>query len=200
VSSPYERALDLDGLDPALRTYFSGVPSGSVGVGVGVFAVVGTPRRWIWPLLSLLRRDGILSPGWQKEVPFTVHNRPQPDGSLVAERRFGLSGAPFTMVDHMTVAGGMLTDVLGRSARLSAEFNGSVEFGTLVLSSRSVSLRVGGRWMRVPRPLAPRVSLTESRDRDDARQHVSVSLALPIIGKIYEYSGSFTYRIEGETT
>ena len=66
MRSPWEAALGdrLDELDPALRAYFSAIPDGSVGRGSGVFDQVGTPRRWLWPVLAILGRTGIVFPVW----------------------------------------------------------------------------------------------------------------------------------------
>ena len=53
--SPYELSIGaevLARLHPRLRTYFGPVPPGHVGRGEGVFTVVGTPRRWLWPVLA----------------------------------------------------------------------------------------------------------------------------------------------------
>ena len=77
--SPYQLTTPpdvLDRLHPRLRTYFGPVPPGHVGRGEGVFAVVGTPRRWLWPVLAWLARDGVVFPVWERDVPFTVENRP----------------------------------------------------------------------------------------------------------------------------
>jgi hypothetical protein len=76
--SPYELSAPghvLARLHPRLRTYFAAVPVGHVGR-EGLFAVVGTPRRWLWPVLALLARDGVVFPVWERDVPFTVENRP----------------------------------------------------------------------------------------------------------------------------
>ena len=49
--------------------------------------------------------------------------------------------------------------------------------------------------MALPRALAPRVALTERFDDDVDRQHVTVILSLPLVGRVYEYSGHFDYAI-----
>ena len=45
--SPYQAALGerLHELHPSLRRYFSAIPEGCIGIGEGVFAEFGTPRR-----------------------------------------------------------------------------------------------------------------------------------------------------------
>jgi len=198
VTSPYERSLDLTGLDPELRAYFTGIPDGQVGVGRGVFDVVGTPRRWLWPVLALLARDGIVAPVWEHTVPFVVVNRPTRDGSLVAERRFDLPGGRFTMVDRMTARHGSLIDRLGHSRRVAAMFTSRVEDGALHLRSIEVRVRIGRSWLRFPDFVSPRVDLVESFDRTSGLQHVAVELTLPVLGRIYEYAGSFSYAIVPE--
>lgn len=77
--SPYQLSAPADvlaRLHPRLRTYFGRIPSGHVGRGSGTFSVVGTPRRWVWPVLAVLARDAVLFPVWEHDVPFTVENRP----------------------------------------------------------------------------------------------------------------------------
>ncbi|WP_394768763.1 DUF4166 domain-containing protein [Lacisediminihabitans sp.] len=81
--SPYRAVVGgaLDGLHPRLRAYFGAIPVGSLGRGEGVFDVVGTPRRWLWPALWVLGRQGVLFAVWQRDVPFTVINRPIVDAA-----------------------------------------------------------------------------------------------------------------------
>jgi hypothetical protein len=77
--SPYELIVSADvlaRLHPRLRAYFGPVPVGSVGRGAGTFSVVGTPRRWLWPVLAVFARDAVMFPVWEHDVPFTVENRP----------------------------------------------------------------------------------------------------------------------------
>lgn len=77
--SPYQLSTPpevLERLHPALRTYFGPVPPGHVGRGAGVFTVVGTPHRWLWPVLAWFARDAVMFPVWERDVPFTVENRP----------------------------------------------------------------------------------------------------------------------------
>jgi len=198
VPSPYEEVFGdiLGSLHPRLRAYFSEIPPGSIGVGVGVFDVVGTPRRWLWPVLRLLAADGIIFPGWHREVPFTVVNRAMVDDygnlAVAAVRSFGFESGDRPMVDAITSEDAALVDYLGRSRRLVAR----VVDGGLVLTSTVLAVRIGRSRVTVPRVVAPRVSLEERFDESDDRQHISVVVSAPLIGRLYEYSGSFTYRIE----
>lgn len=98
--SPYQAARDgdLTGLHPKLREYFAAIPAGQHGLGRGVFAVVGTPRRWLWPVLAVLARDGVVFPVWEHGVPFVVVNRPGP-ARVDAVRRCEFRGESRDMID-----------------------------------------------------------------------------------------------------
>lgn len=200
--SPYQAARDgdLTGLHPKLREYFAAIPAGQHGLGRGVFAVVGTPRRWLWPVLAVLARDGVVFPVWEHDVPFVVVNRPGPSlpGSarVDAVRRFEFRDGPRDMIDAIAADADGLVDRLGRSGRLEARLESEIVDGALRLHSTRVYLHLGGRRVPVPRWCAPSVRLTERFDDDDERQHVRVTVAVPLVGRVYEYAGSFRYSVE----
>jgi hypothetical protein len=191
TDSPWQRALgdDFSRLHPRLLAYFSAIPPGRVGRGTGTFDRLGTPRRWLWPVLRLLQRRRILFPVWELEVPFTIENRAD-GGSLRAVRAFHLPGGDRLMVDIVSIEDARLIDRLGDGGRLRTELAASVVDGALVLVSTSA------RWGRVPLPFAPRLRLTERFDDAVGRQHVALTLESPVVGRIYEYSGHFDYVIE----
>jgi hypothetical protein len=191
VSSVYERAFGttLDDLHPRLKPYFT---SGVAGVGTGVFSVVGTPRRWLWPVLWVLGLQGVVYPVWAHNVPFTVRNTPSAAG-LSAVRRFHFEGGDRDMVDSISVIDGRLFDDLGSAQRYRAELATNVIGGALMMRSRRMTLRFGRS--RIPIP-GPRVVLTERWDDEIDRQHVTVSIVAPVVGLIYEYEGHFDYRLE----
>ena len=196
--SPYARALGgrLDDLHPRLRSYFQAVPEGAVGVGDGVFRRVGTPRRWLWPFLRVLERRGVIAACWEHDVPFRVENRTI-SSRAIGEREFRLSTGPWTMRDAVVLAPhGRVVDELGEPGLVVACFDVDVHEGALLLTSRAVGLRLGRLRVRVPRPLSPRVRLREGFDDASGRQHVSLRIDLPLVGRVYEYDGDFTYRIE----
>ncbi|WP_285116591.1 DUF4166 domain-containing protein [Leifsonia sp. fls2-241-R2A-40a] len=201
MTSPYRAVLGaaFDDLHPRLRVYFDALPDGAVGQGSGVFETVGTPRRWMWPVLALFARAHVMFPVWQRDVPFTVVNRAvaAADGSpaVAAVRRFELHGRPAIMVDEIGVGGGALTDRLGDPVRTEARFAATVRDGGLRLRSTAVWLVVGGRRVRIPNLLAPVVVLTERWDDATERQLVSITVALPVVGRIYQYRGRFQYGI-----
>jgi hypothetical protein len=193
MTSPWLVVLGdrVDDLDPSLREYFSAIPEGSIGRGSGVFDTVGTPRRWLWPVLAILGRAGIVFPVWQRDVPFDVVNTPA-DGVVRASRTFRFAAGDRVMRDEISAMSGRIVDVLGTRRRLRAYLDASVIDGRLELRSRGASLRIGPVWL--PLPFAPRVHLVEMRDGN--RQRVELTMTLPLVGRIYEYAGSFSYRIE----
>ena len=195
TSSPWQLALahSFDELHPRLRTYFGAIPPGSVGRGTGVFDVVGTPRRWLWPVFAALAPAHVLFPVWEKDVPFTVVNTP--GDAITAQRTFRFRRGERTMRDAVRWKDGTLHDVLGSPARICVRLRATVVEGELHLASTTIWLIVGGRRLRVPGPLAPRMTLVE-RVRADGRQHVAFTLDAPVIGTIYRYSGSFEFTID----
>jgi hypothetical protein len=194
-ASPWASALGarFDELDPALRAYFDTIPEGSVGRGEGVFTTVGTPRRWLWPVLAILGRAGIVFPVWERDVPFVIENRPSAHG-LESIRTFRFGTGSRVMADEVRWSHGRLLQGMGSPTRLVVELEVSVSAGSLVLRSRRTALRIGRRYFWLP--FAPSVRLGEHRAGE--RQRVSLALEAPLIGRIYEYEGEFDYRIEPE--
>ncbi|GAA2084831.1 DUF4166 domain-containing protein [Pseudolysinimonas kribbensis] len=191
MSSPWQRVLG-DGtaaLHPRLRTYVGQIPEGCVGRGAGVFERVGTPRRWLWPMLAVLGRSGIAFPVWAHDVPFAIENRP--DGAVLRARRtFSLPGGDRVMVDAIEASGGVIVDRLGGSGSWRAVLTASIVDGALLLRSIRTS------WRGIPVPFAPRVHLTERWDDAVERQHVALTLDAPLVGRLYEYAGHFDYVVE----
>jgi len=199
--SPYLRALgeDRSRLHPGLATYFSAVPRGAVGVGTGVLRRVGTPRRWLWPVLRMLQGRGAVLAGWYADVPFTVRNRTIA-GRALAERTFHLPEGDWIMRDAVTVLPhGMLVDRLGEPPVLAAAFDADVDAGSLRLRSTALGIRLGGLRIRLPKPVAPVIRLCESIDESTGRQRVELTVDAPLLGRIYEYDGTFTYRLHEST-
>lgn len=197
--SPYGLALGgrFAELHPRLSGYFGPIPSGWVGEGSGVFTTVGTPRRWLWPLLAVLERQGVLFPVWETDVPFTVLNRPVQNGevAVAAVRTFHTRKRDRQMVDAVTAHGAVLVDYLGRHRRYRTQLAASVEGGALVMSSTGMAIRIRNSWLAVPRWVAPVVSLTERFDDQSGRQHVAVVVTIPGLGRVYEYAGFFDYGL-----
>lgn len=200
TTSPYRAALGtaFDDLHPRLQAYFDDIPAGAVGRGSGAFDRVGTPRRWLWPVLAVLAQAHVMFPVWERSVPFTVENRPVVvDGvpAVAAIRTFHLRGRPAAMIDEIRVEDDALVDRLGVPARVEARFSARVRDGGLRLRSNAVWLLVGRARVRIPRVIAPVVVLAERWDEQTERQLVSIAVAAPGIGRIYQYSGRFRYEI-----
>jgi hypothetical protein len=170
-------------------TYFSTIPAGRIGRGTGRFDSVGTPRRWLWPVLAILARHRILFPVWERDVPFRIENRPAGE-CLQAVRTFQFAAGERTMVDTVSMEAGGLVDRLGTDGPLAVDMTASVVDGALRLTSGAA------RWRGCRLPFAPRLQLTERFDDILGRQHVAMTLESRIFGRIYEYAGYFDYRVE----
>ncbi|WIB77876.1 DUF4166 domain-containing protein [Curtobacterium sp. MCPF17_002] len=215
--SPYELSTPPDvlaRLHPRLRTYFGPIPPGHVGRGEGVFTVVGTPRRWLWPVLAWFARDAVMFPVWERDVPFTVENRParvrrgsaglEARVAVRAHRTFRFRSGARTMADAITAEPDGLVDHLGRRGRVSALLRTEVDAdgpdaGALRLVSTRVTFRALGREWRLQARIAPRVTLVERFDDEADRQRVSLVLSAPVIGTLYRYEGAFRYEIAPDT-
>jgi hypothetical protein len=199
--SPYEAVLgsQIAQLHPRLQAYFRGIPDGHHGAGAGVFATVGTPRRWLWPILRILARQGVLFPVWERDVPFNVVNLPTtaPSGhaAVSATRTFRLRAGDRNMVDSITSNGNTLIDYLGTERRYRGHFASSVEAGRLDLSMTRLAVRIRTAWVTLPRWISPTVTLTERFDDESGQPHVEVVTTMPVLGRIYEYAGSFDYEL-----
>lgn len=197
---PYRQALGAQAstLHPRLESYFSPLPPGRAGHGHGVLTRLGS-RSPLRILMRPFQSRGAFYAGWADDVPFEVINRGE-DGAVVAERRFHVSGEAWVMRDRVTLAGdGLMEDLIGAPPMLSAVFEVAVESGALVLRSHRMRIQLGRLRLRVPRPVAPRILLEERFLDELDRQQVSVSVDLPVLGRIYEYEGTFTYRIEEDS-
>ena len=225
--SAYERALGsrTTELHAVLQGYFAVIPPGSVGIGDGVFERFGSERPWLRPLLAVAERCGVIVSGFHRDVPFRIENRTE-SGSQTATRTLYFEDGAWSMVDAVSfvpdvrssdgdaagrdgesesgVAGsggeseGGVVDVLGKPSIVGAEFDVDVIDGGLRLRSRRVVLRLGRLRVPMPRPVRPVIALSERFDEGIGRQRVDLVVDVPIIGRVYEYTGTFTYSIEAE--
>lgn len=196
AGTPWASALgeSVDELSPALAAYFGGSSEGSNGIGEGVFTTIGTPRRWLWPLLAVLGRWNIVWPVWERDVPFSIVNVPTPHG-LIGVRRIRFASGDRTMTDRVLWTRHGLRQRLGAGERVVAELVATPEAGGLRITSGRVGIRLLGLRFGLPSAWSPKIEVHE-RTLPDGRQHVSFTLDLPLVGRAYEYAGAFDYRIE----
>lgn len=195
--SAYVTALgdQFDRLHPVLQQYFAPIPPGHVGIGHGTFDRVGTPKKWLWPVIYLLQRRSIIWAGWKQGVPFRVWNR-SVGLARTGQREFLLPGKTWTMHDRVSSGpDGSVIDVLGKPGLLAVRFNISVQSGALQMTSTHVGLRLGRHMFTAPGWISPTATLTEEIDQDFGRQRVSAIINAPLVGRIYEYGGTFTYQV-----
>lgn len=196
--SPYERAVidQLDELQPVLREYFRAIPPGHTGYGEGVFSTVGSQKKLLQYALKILDVRGVVPAGWHTNVPFLIVNRSE-GKRRTSKRHFFFPGTTWTMNDSVTTSpAGTLVDALGSPPTVAAAFTARVEDAAFVMESRAVSVRFGSFTMRIPRFVRPVVRLREEYVDALSLQRVTVTIDAPFIGRIYEYGGTFTYRIE----
>ncbi|SMY01182.1 protein of unknown function (DUF4166) [Brevibacterium aurantiacum] len=185
-------------LHPVLQSYFATIPAGSVGIGEGVFECFGTEHRWLRPLQTWLARRHVIVPGMHHQVPFQVENRTAA-GRQTAARSLDLDSGTWTMVDAVSLSeSGQVVDVLGQPALVEVSFDVAAIEGGLRLRSRAVTLRLGAVRLPVPKTIRPVIALSERFDAEAARQQVRLTADVPVLGRVYEYQGSFTYRIVEE--
>jgi hypothetical protein len=90
---------------------------------------------------------------------------------------------------------GRVLDQIGEPVTLAVAFDVSVDGDALALRSTTVGVRLGRIRITVPEFLAPVVRLRESAEKQAGRQRVSLTVDLPILGRLYEYEGTFSYAI-----
>lgn len=197
--SPYGAALGpeaLAALHPRLRDYVDAIPPGHRGVGRGTYEVAGARRRWLRPALAILAREQVLFPAYQRDVPFRIRNEEGPWGRR-ARREFGFLSGRRTMVDEVHLVEGRLVDDIGVHRRFRAELDARVEGGALHLTSTRMLVRLGPLLIPLPRRWSPRLALVERFVDSEGRQRVDLVLDAPLIRTLYEYRGTFEYRIVG---
>lgn len=180
--SPYLRALggQRGALHPALRTYFAAAPRGQVAVGEGTFSRVGTPKRWLWPVLRWLQKYGVVHAGWHENVPFTVRNL-SVASRAIGERTLHLPEGDWTMRGSAgSTVHGRVLDQIGEPVTVAVTFDVTVDGDALALRSRSVGvLSVHARKQGRDRPLACRHhGISGRRHRAGIRSPTSVDQLL----------------------
>ncbi|MBK0418520.1 DUF4166 domain-containing protein [Leucobacter sp. CSA1] len=197
-------------LRPEVFEYVAGPPRGDDdrgshhGVGEGVFEIAGSPYRRLVALLRPFTGPDLLVSRYERNVPFTVVNRPLrlADGSLAlaAERIFRFRSGEQRFVDVLYGGGpaGALRNVLGARGRIELELVCAVTAeGHLRMESRGTRLRVGRRSVRLPRLLSVLAEVEDGYDAARGVRTISAAVRNPVLGTVVEYRGSFTYAYRG---
>ena len=192
-----------DRLQPRLSDYIDGAARGDAGVGRGEYEFAGPSKAWLAPLFTLAARANALFGERGENVGLTVVNVPHVDGRgrvcLSSTRSFAFPGVTRAMEDTM-LAGrdGLLHDFLGRRRFLEVSLRlGVSPQGWLRMRSVGTWIWFGRLRVPLPRILSARVDLTERWDSATANQRVEVTLTHPVLGRVFEYRGRFTYEPQG---
>lgn len=178
-------------LDPRLRAYFGPIPVGAVGIGEGTFEVAGAAITLLRPAFVVLAWRRVLFPEDEQDVPFTVRNEGEPDGTLRAVRTFRFRRRERVMLDRMHAVEGAIVDRLGRRGGLEVRLTATVIDAGLRLRSDRLAWRLAGR--RIPLP--PFAEVVVDERIADGRQRVDAVVRLRGIGTAFRYRGSFTYEL-----
>jgi hypothetical protein len=117
----------------------------------------------------------------------------------IGRGEYSFVGVTRTMEDTM-LAGrdGLLHDFLGRRRFLEVSLRLEISAeGWLRMRSVGTWLWLGRMRVPVPRILSAQVDLTEWWHAESASQRVDVTLTHPVLGRVFEYRGSFVYEPSG---
>ncbi len=191
--SVYQRVLGIRfaELDPRLRDYFGPIPADAVGIGEGRFEIAGATRKALRAAFRVLAWRRVIFPEYERDVPFTVRNETNPDGTLRALRVFDFSGRQRVMQDCMRAERGQIVDRLGRRGGLEVWLHTEVIDGGLRLRSGRLRWRMWG--LRLPLPRVAQVVIDERAE--GGRQRVNATVTAWAIGDVFRYCGTFTYEL-----
>jgi len=169
MTGVYERALAAaaDDLHPQVRERYSLSPDDEVAtVGSGLMDI--TRGALALPVLAVMPARNLLFPESGTDVPFTVttagYRTAAGHEALTTVREFDF-GDRCRRFDSLTVwddANGRLLDFLGTGGHVVSELQPRVEDGALVVAGGRQWVRLAGRYVRLPWPLAVDVTV---RDR-----------------------------------
>lgn len=199
MTGVYARALGeaVGDLHPKVRERY-GTDSGPGVVTVGRGGMDVSSGTLALPALYAMTRENLLFPETGADVPFTVTSaeyRTDAGHQVLGMRReFDFDGT-VRRFDSRTLwdaDGERLLDYLGSGGRLVSELHPRAEDGALVVEAGRQWLRVGGRYLSLPGPLAAEVAVRDHYDDDAERYGVHVELRSPLAGEIVTYDGRFT--------
>jgi hypothetical protein len=203
VTSLFERALgeQWDDLHPKLRDRYGLVADDdSVTVGRGTMTRLSTGAV-AWPVLWLATRQDFVFPESGADVPFEIRTHAALDGrgaeALHLRRHFETSPSrDFVDVLRWNYRDDCLTNVFGRDGYVAANLDLAVEDGGIAIEIGPQWVHVGGRWLRLPDPLAAGGSLRDWYDDYAERYRVAASITNQLAGHLVGYHGGFQTSFE----
>ena len=202
----YERALGeaAEDLHPKVRERYGIGPDDPVAcVGRGRMDI--TRGTLALPALFAMTTQDLLFPEAGRDVPFTVTTvgyRNDGGYEVLTTRRefdFGDTQRRFDSLTLWDPDAGRLLDFLGRNGPIASELRPRVEDGALVVGGGRQWLRVGGRYVALPGPLAASVEVRDRYDEADEQFHVTAVVENALAGHILSYRGTFTQAFEEMT-
>lgn len=199
MTGVYARALGaaVSDLHPEVRERY-GADSGPGVVTVGRGEMDVSSGLLARPALYATTGQNLLFPETGTAVPFTVTSAEyRTDGGhqvLGMRRAFEFDGR-VRRFDSRTLwdaESDRLLDYLGAGGHLVSELHPRAEDGALVVEGGRQWLRVGGRYLRLPGPLAADVAVRDHYDDRAERYGVHVELRSALAGEIVTYDGTFT--------
>lgn len=152
------------------------------------------------PVLWLGTTDDFLFAEQGRDVPFaiTTHAFVDDDGyeALFLRREFDTE-PPRTFVDTLrwNPARDCITDCFGRNGRVVADLQLRAAGEALRLDLGTQWLRLGGRYVRIPGPLAVDATLRDRYDEAAGAFCVSATIRNPLLGEVFGYRGRFDHHV-----
>jgi len=199
MTGVYERALGEAAADlhPEVRERYA-LDSTDTRLCIGRGRMDISRGTHVLPALYAMRGRNLLFPEAGHNVPFTVRTVGYRDEAghevLATLREFEFRDAR-RRFDSLTIwddENDRLLDFLGTGGLLVSELRPRVEAGALVVESGRQWARLGGRYLRLPGPLAASVEVRDRYDPVGDRFHVNATVENPLAGHVLSYRGVFT--------
>lgn len=199
----FERAIEgeWEQLHEEIRVRYGLVADDDrIAVGRGEMTQLRRSRLAL-PALWLGTLDDFLFPEAGTNVSFTITTEAFVDGNgheaLFLRREFE-TGRPRTFVDTLrwNPQRACITDFFGRRGLVVADLSLRETDGALELTVGRQWLRIRGRYLPVPGPLAVDGTLTDSYD-EDGRLTVTAEISNPLLGEVFGYDGHFHSELRG---
>lgn len=200
MKSIYERALGdaFDGLHPRMQERFGFTSDDDVAaIGRGTMEYVRNGGLYTLPFLTAGATMNTMFPEENTAVPFTIRNYAYEDSygretvtwlrtfQLPKERRFDAAMIYSEERDR-------IVDYLGERHHLAVDIDLTVsDEGGVELATGAQRLYLFGTGFDFPLVLSARANVHEWYDEATDAYRISVSVTNPIMGLVFEYSGSF---------